>query len=117
MDREHLDTMQSILQEIMTDETKHMIIATNNVADFIDFSDYIVYMKNGYVVLNTDRESLMSKVRHIDRNTYETFGEELNVLWKDERQHKYLVLSDDDVLGVEVNGFLEILRIVGDYNG
>lgn len=116
MDREHLDIMQMILQEVITDESKYIIIATNNVADFINYADYLVYLKNGSVVLTADRESLMSEVRLIDKNTYESYGEDLYVLWKDERSRKYLVLSDD-TLGDAVNGFVEILRIVGDYNG
>lgn len=117
LDREHLDTMQSILQEIMTDETKHMIIATNNVADFIDFSDYIVYVINGSVVLNVDRECLSNTTQLIDKSTYETKSKDLKILWMNERIGKYLVISDEENLGKKINSVVGILKTVGDLNG
>lgn len=117
MDRDHLNTMQTILQEIITDATKYVLIATNNVADFMNYADYFIYMKQGSIILNIDRETLMTKVRLIDKTTFEMKRFPMNLLWKDDVKGKYLVESDDETLGTKVNGIVEILKIIGDFYG
>lgn len=94
--------MTTLLQEYMLDENHAVLFSTHITEDLDKIADYIVMMEDGKIVLDTDKESLVSGYRLVrtDKLTPELTAAAINVV-NDMFGYTLLVRADGPLEGLQ----------------
>lgn len=83
-----------IIQQELIDEDKTVFISTHIISDLEKIADYLVYIRDGEIILNDSIESLMSKFQIIKGN-HNDLDEELEelLIYRETRKTGYTALT------------------------